>query len=395
LNAPDMTDFDTEESRPLILVMDDEAGIREGCRRVLEPQGFQVSLAATLQDAADLIQEYAFDVVLLDVMMPNGRGIDLLAPIRAKDPDTVAIIITGYATVELAVETIKAGAYDFISKPFSPDLLLITVNQGLERRRLTLETRRLRAIAEESAEMARAKKEAEQLSEFKTAYTFKVAHELRAPVAATISLVRPLLRGLAGELTGQQQDVLTRVEARLELLMEMVNDLLTLAATKTVISEETLEPVALQPVVQQVIDRLCVEAEAKKIALTVDAPETLPPVGATPKGLDTILSNLLSNAIKYTPELGSVRIHLGANAGEVVVTVTDTGMGIPAGDLARIGEEFFRAKNARYSSITGTGLGLSIVRELMARYGGSMEISSSQGRGTTVTLHLPADGRSA
>jgi len=86
-------------------------------------------------------------------MLPDGKGIDLLETIRQRDPDIMAVIITGFATVELAVEALKKGAYDFISKPFGADLLLLTVERGLEKRRLSQETRRLREIEAQSAEL--------------------------------------------------------------------------------------------------------------------------------------------------------------------------------------------------------------------------------------------------
>lgn len=372
-----------------ILVIDDELGIREGCRRVLEPIGFAVETAATLQEGLDQIRSHEFDVVLLDVMMPDGRGFDLLDPIREKDPDTIPIIITGYATVELAVEAIKAGAYDFISKPFSPDILRLTVNQGLERRQLSLAAKRLAAIEQETAELAQAKRDAERLSEFKTAFTFKVAHELRAPVAGAISLIRPLMRGLAGQLNERQQDILTRIDKRLDILLELVNDLLDLAATKTVISEEALENVTLQPIIQEVVDRLSVEADTKKIAITIEEPAGNLTVKATKRGLGTIFSNVLGNAIKYTPEAGCVQVRIATSDGRVLVLVSDTGLGIPAEDLPRIGDEFFRAKNVRRSAVAGTGLGLSIVKELMNNYGGSISVESVEGQGTTISLQWP------
>jgi signal transduction histidine kinase len=288
------------------------------------------------------------------------------------------------------VEAIKAGAYDFIAKPFTPDVLLHAVNQGLERRRLSLSARRLATMEEEAAALAQAKEEAERLSEFKTAFTFKVAHELRAPVAGAISLIRPLLRGLAGQLSDQQQDILTRIDRRLEILMELVSDLLDLAATRSVVSEEALEPVALQPALQQVLDRLSVEAEAKKQVVTFEAPEETLVVQATAKGLGTVFSNVLGNAIKYTPEGGRIQVRMSRQNGQVLVSIADTGLGIPADALPRIGEEFFRAENARQSQVIGTGLGLSIVQELMGNFGGSMAVDSVEGQGTTVNLRLPA-----
>jgi signal transduction histidine kinase len=382
-------DLNDSHTSTAILVIDDEEGIREGCRRVLEPQGFQVETAVSMQEGLQKIQSRPFDIVLLDVMMPDGRGIDLIDPMLKVDPDLVPIIITGYATVELAVAAIKAGAYDFISKPFTPDLLLLTVNQGLERRRLSQTARRIQAMELETAEMARAKKEAEQLSEFKTAFTFKVAHELRTPVASAISLIRPLMRGLAGELNEQQQDILSRIDNRLDMLMELVNDLLALAATRTVAIEEPLEPIVVQSILHKVVERLGIEAQNKMITLRVKIPDKTVTVVGTAKGLDTIFSNLLNNAIKYTPEGGTINLQITESAGQADITISDTGIGIPASDLDRIGEEFFRAKNARRSAIIGTGLGLSIVKELVHKYGGKMEISSQEGQGTRVNLLLP------
>lgn len=385
-------DFNDSHTTKAVLVIDDEEGIREGCRRVLEPQGFQIEMAGSLKEGLQKIHSYPFDIVLLDVMLPDGRGIDLLAPMLETDPDIIPIIITGYATFELAVAAIKTGAYDFISKPFTPDLLLFTVNQGLERRQLSLTAKRVKAMEQESAEMAQAKKEAEQLSEFKTAFTFKVAHELRTPVASAISLIRPLMRGLAGDLNEQQQEILSRIDNRLDMLMELVNDLLALAATRTVAIEEALEPITAQPVLQKVIDRLGSEVQAKKITLEIKIPDKAATVMGTVKGLDTILSNLLSNAVKYTPEGGSIAVQVTRNHGQTQITVSDTGIGIPAADLERMGEEFFRAQNARRSVIIGTGLGLSIVKELVQTYGGTIEIGSQENQGTTVNLLLPDSG---
>ena len=252
-----------------ILVIDDELGIRRGCQRALDPLGHHVEFATSFQEGQEKIAAQDFDLVLLDVMMPDGRGIDLIPKIQAKDADTVAIIITGYATVELAVEAIRRGAYDFIAKPFTSEVLLVTVNQGLEKRRLSLEAQRLQSIEQEAARLAAAKAEAEKLNQFKTEFTNMVTHELRAPVGGAQSLVRTLLRGLAGELNPQQIDILKRVEGRLEELLDLINDLLDLAASKTVAPQEALTAIAVQPILQQVVDRFEVEAQAKGVRMAV------------------------------------------------------------------------------------------------------------------------------
>ena len=119
------------EAGAKILVIDDEDGMREGCRRALLPQGHRVDTAADLITGQSLIRREHYDLILLDVMMPDGSGIDLIDPIHERDPDTICIIITGYATIELAVESIQRGAYDFLSKPFNREELLARVRSVL------------------------------------------------------------------------------------------------------------------------------------------------------------------------------------------------------------------------------------------------------------------------
>jgi len=356
------------KSKSKILVVDDEFGIQRGCRRALEPEGFDVEVSSSLNDGLQKIQEVDFDLVLLDVMLPDGRGIDLLEPIHKKDPDTVCVIITGYATVELAISAIKQGAYDFISKPFTSDMLLMTVNQGLEKRKLSLESKRLLAVEKEAVELARAKEEMEKLDQAKSAFMLTVSHELRAPVGGAQSLLRTMTRGIAGELSDQQRDILKRIEVRMDQLLVLINDLLSLASSKSIELDKPLEPFELKPIMQ--VDRFSVETENKEISLNVEMTNEDPVVKATYDGLERIFGNLIGNAIKYTPEKGTVQVRIRHLSEKVEINISDSGMGIPEEDLPHIWDEFFRAKNARHSGITGTGLGLSIVKQYVDRFGG-------------------------
>jgi signal transduction histidine kinase len=378
------------ETNVNILVIDDEDGIRRGCRRVLEPQGFKVATASSFHEGLQRIQNELFDLILVDVMMPDGHGVDLLVPIQERDPETVAVIITGYATAELAVDAIRRGAYDFISKPFTADLLLITVHQGLEKRRLSLEARRLQGVEKKAAELALAKEHAEHLNEFKSFFATMVAHELRSPVAGAQSLVRTMLRGLAGELTSQQSELLGRVNIRLDFLLALINDLLTLASSKSLETDKPLQAVSLQAVVKRVLDRFAEEAHNKQIDLKSVIPSKAITVAATEDGLDSILRNLIGNAIKYTPEKGQVRVEVNpaGNGSTVQVSVSDTGIGISVEDLPHIGEEFFRTKTVHQKGIPGTGLGMSIVKQYVERFNGELHIESQENQGTTFSFNL-------
>jgi signal transduction histidine kinase len=374
------------ETKGSILVIDDEAGIRQGCSRALQPLGYHVETAESFQDGLHKIQTDLFDLILLDVMLPDGRGVDLLDPIRERDPETVPVIITGYATVELAVDTIKRGAYNFISKPFTVDMLLVTVSQGLEKRRLSREARRLQAIEREAAEIARSRDEAERLNEYKSTFLLLVTHELRSPVSGAQSLVRILRRGLAGELTPQQAEVLSRVEIRLDGLLDLINDLLALAAGKAMPADQPLEAVPVQPVIRRVIESFTDEAKNKQVMIKYPSPGKPLSAWGTEDGLDTILRNLIGNALKYTPPGGKVEVTALKEGDCVKVSVADSGMGIPEEDLPHIWDEFFRAKNAHRSGIIGTGLGLSIVKQFVDRFGGQVGATSSLGKGTTFTV---------
>lgn len=372
-----------------ILVIDDELGIRQGCQRVLEPQGFEVEKAATIQEGLRKISENPVDLVLIDVMMPDGRGIDLIDPIRKIDPDIVCIIITGYATVELAVQAIKEGAYDFISKPFNADMLLLTVNQGMEKRQLSLEARRLQEVEKETARLAQEKEELQRLEQYKSDFMTTVAHELRSPVAGAQSLLRTLMRGLAGGINEQQKEILSRVDLRLSGLLALVNDLLDLAASKTFEEHPATEPVELLKVIRQIGDYFSLEADQKGVSLALVLPANEIEVLATEDGLQKIFTNLVGNAIKYTLQGGKVRVEVRNCQDRVEILVADTGIGIPQKDMPRLFEEFFRAGNARRSGIVGTGLGLSIVKQLIDQFGGTIQASSVEGEGTQFKVTLP------
>ncbi|MGQ9684536.1 MAG: ATP-binding response regulator, partial [Anaerolineae bacterium] len=213
-----------------ILVIDDELGMREGCRRALAPLGHQVETAADGEEGLRKVTASQYDLVLLDVRMPKIGGLELLGKIQAHDPNTVCIIVTGYASIDLAIQAIKLGAYNFLSKPFDSDTLILAVNQALEKRRLSMEARRLRAVEKQAEELARAKAELERLDRLKSEFILMMAHELRAPVAAIQGYLQVILQGFAS--VEKQRPMLQRAHDRAGELLEFIDDLLQLARIK-------------------------------------------------------------------------------------------------------------------------------------------------------------------
>jgi signal transduction histidine kinase len=222
-----------------------------------------------------------------------------------------------------------------------------------------------------------------------------VTHELRSPLSGARSVTRVMLDGMAGELPEEQRSLLTRVDARLTFLAELVNDLLALAATQAAELQDKPVTMNLVAAVRRVTDHQAPEGRAKGVDVTLDAPDGSILVRGTDQGLARIFGNLVGNAIKYTPQGGTVSVRIGVEETGGVVTVSDTGIGIPEEDLPNLWKEFYRASNARGSEIQGTGLGLSIVRRLVTGFGGLVSVSSKLGQGTIFTVGLPIVKQSA
>jgi signal transduction histidine kinase len=375
------------ESRKPILVIDDELGLREGCRRVLARHSYRVEVAATGQEALSKVLAEDFGVALVDVMMPDINGIELLKHLRAHAPATVCIIMTAYATVDLAVQAMKLGAYDFLEKPFSDDMLVEAVERGLDKRRLEDEMGRGRPGQEPAQQPGEGETHVDAQREAMSASMRKVAHELRAPIAAIRSFLTLILQGYTTpEKTREWQQ---RAAERADDLLSLVDDLLNLARLKDPKLESTPEIVSMEAVLREVLGLHGPEAEAKGLRFRV---ETHPSgtIVADPTHIKQLWTNLISNAIKYTPRGGHVTVRLFREGAVIVGVVSDTGIGIAQGDIPHLFDEFFRTEQARAFAQHGTGLGLPIVRQIVQQYGGTIEVKSTLGKGSEFVFRLPA-----
>lgn len=258
---------------------------------------------------------------------------------------------------------------------------------GADQRRFVQAIAATGSVAIEHALAHQALQEAEKQ---RTQFVHIVTHELRAPVTGSQSLLRVLLGGMTGVLSEQQRDILDRLSKRMDALLALINDLLALAAVRAGEAQETLTPTPLVPILRNVYETHRIPAEEKQLRyeMAVEASDDAQ-VLASESGLTRLLDNLVGNAVKYTPEGGTVRLTLHQNGTALQIRVSDTGIGIPPEALAHLGEEFYRAPNARQSSVVGTGLGLATVRQLVARFKGALDVESEVGQGTTFTVSLP------
>jgi len=217
-----------------------------------------------------------------------------------------------------------------------------------------------------------------------------ISHELRTPLASLKALV-DTLRGGALEDPPAAQRFLDRMETEIDALAQMVDELLELSRLESGQAAFQMQPVAVAEVIGPPVERLRPQAERAGLRLELDLEPDLPPVLADAERVQRVVSNLVHNAIKFTPAGGRVRVSAAfdADENEMVISVSDTGVGIPADDLPRIFERFYKADRSRQRG-SGTGLGLAIARHIVQAHNGRIWVDSVEGQGSTFYFSLPA-----
>jgi signal transduction histidine kinase len=361
-----------------VFVIDDDDVMLLSCRRILERDGYLVETFASGHDGLSRLAQVTPQLLLVDLKMPELDGLQVIERIRAIDPDLVIAVITGYATIATAVDAMKAGAYDFLPKPFTPDELRLVVTRGCERWRLAHESKQLRhekAVAE------------------RRIITF-LSHQLKSPLAAAKQYLDVLLFTSGEELAPGARSWITRSQARLEEMVAMIDDWLTLANVERGGVSHRDASAELSVVIARVAQAAAPHAERSQVSVTTDVAAAIPPVCGDATSVATVLSNLVINGIKYNRPSGRVSVRAVRDGEAARVDVIDTGIGIPEDSLPRIFEEFYRVGSSEARDIPGSGLGLAICQRIVQELGGSIDVTSALGSGSTFTVKLPLATRS-
>jgi signal transduction histidine kinase len=230
--------------------------------------------------------------------------------------------------------------------------------------------------------------ELKSVNEMRTEFFATVAHELRSPLTGIEGYLEMLREGEAGPVSDAQQGMLEAIARGTERLQNLIDDLFTLAKLEAGAGKPEIGRVELASVVAGAAEALRPSAEAGGLAIASACPPGLA-VDGNAGQLDRVLVNLLSNAVKFTPAGGKISVTAAAEDGRAVVSVRDSGIGIPERDRGRLFSRFFRASNAVRRGIPGTGLGLAIVQAIIASHGGEIALQSQEGIGTAITVSLP------
>jgi two-component system, sensor histidine kinase and response regulator len=356
-----------------VVVIDDDDVILRACRRILQRAGYAVETFDRGAAGIARLDEWRPQILLVDIKMPELDGFQVIQRVRELAPEVVIVVITGYATVETAVEAMKAGAYDFLPKPFTPDELTLIMERSAERWRL----------AHEAADLRREKEEVERK------FVTFVSHQLRTPLVAVRQYLDVLMHTAGDELPETARTWIARSQARLGEMLTLTQDWLTLSKVERGALCERGASADLAAVVGQVLPAL--QPQADLAAVTVSAAAVAAPcrVGGDEVALSTVVSNLVANAIKYNRAGGKATVSLRTEGAVAVLTIADTGLGIPPEALPCLFTEFFRVSAPDRCDIPGTGLGLAICKRIIDELRGSVAVTSTPGAGSTFEVRLP------
>ena len=357
-----------------ILVADDDADIRMSLSERLRWLGHEVVTAADGQAALAAVEAHALDLAFLDVSMPRLNGIEALKLIRKRWPNLPVVVVTAYGTIRLAVEAMKEGAVDFITKPFEQGQIDQTVSTFIDRMGQRVEITKLMG---------------------------EITHNVK-------NLLMPLVAGtdlLAEEIDDVFRHLPTMERARAEQSHSACEEVITMFrntsrriqdrmkaiadyAALTRVSQK-FEPCVIGKIAESVVKSLRSAAGQRQVTLSMEGLQGLPAIAGDEARLYSLLYNLVNNAIPEVPPHGLVTIGGYHDAGDdfIRLRVADTGNGMSA----EIRDHLFT--NRLVSNKTGgTGLGTKIVKDVVDMHGGRITVDSEPGRGTAFEIRLPIEG---
>lgn len=367
-----------------VLVADDEPKICRLLEQLLQAKGCTVRLAPDGLEALEQFRRKPADVVFTDIKMPKLTGVELLGELKRLDPLVNVVVITAYPSIEGAVEAMKIGASDFLTKPFD----VVQVQAILYRceQRVNL-SRQLRSTGEGLVKLEELNRRLSELNDLKSHFLAALSHEVNTPLCLISEWISLLADGTLGTLSKEQQravDVLTGAYERLRLLLEQVIDL---TQGHAIILRQ--QSTTAQAILQRAIEAVTPKAVKRSIAMTCRLPAAAIPLEVDRDRCVAAFQFLIDNAVKFNHEGGRVDIELIETAQAVQARIRDTGIGIPPEEHEKVFAPFYQVDRRLNRAYDGAGVGLTLTKRYVELHGGSIQLSSEVGRGTTVVVTLP------
>ncbi|MBI4397358.1 MAG: response regulator [Elusimicrobia bacterium] len=374
------------EPKERILIVDDEETIRAVCSRNLLRLGFTVHTAVDGEAALLFLQKQEVDFILTDLSMPGPvDGVKLTEEVKHKYPMVDVVVMTAYPRLETAIPLLRNGAYDYLIKPFDQDVLKSVVLRCVEKRRLSQELDREKLLRQE---LEAAYRELQKVEKLKESFLSRINHELRTPLVPMMIALTTLEQELASP---QGKRIFQTLQTNLTRLQETVEDLLIFTEIKKENVEVFRTQVDLKDTCDAIVKKYRLQWEAREMTVSVEYEEGAEAVWAAPKLMETMFKHLLLNAIRFSRKGGGIRIAAQRKDGNVRLSFSDTGIGIPQDKLSSVFDSFYQVAEYMTREVGGLGLGLAIVRRIAEMHGGSVSVESEEGKGSTFHVLLPVE----
>lgn len=355
-----------------VLVIDDEEIVLDSCLQILSSGDYEIQTADNGLLGIQMVEEFRPDLIFVDLKMPGISGFEVIEKIQEIDPAIVTIVITGFATINSAVEAMQKGAFDFLPKPFTPAELRLITRRGLEKRKLVLETLALRH-------------EKELLREH---FASIVSHELKSPLATTQQHLYALSSELSDQLTDDQQRRFKRIQTRIDDLMKLIHTWLRAITVDINTIKDNFKPASLQVIISKAVESVEPHAVRKDISIASMIADDVPMIYGDEGTLVEAIVNIVGNAIKYSPSGSHVDITATYIDQRIVIRIQDNGIGISKEDLPFIFEDFYTSSDENKSE-RGSGVGLALTRRILEAHDGTITVASELGQGSTFEMSLP------
>ncbi len=371
-----------------ILIVDDERVVRHVCQLSLEQDLYTILVADNGIKAMELLRsEPDIAIVLSDFKMPGMTGFELLNAIKRDFPHIEVIIMTGFATIENAIEAMKLGAYDFLLKPLKAEQIRLVINKCREKI----------SLSQENLTLKRANEKLRELQIVKDKFLAITSHELRTPVSH--------LRGYLSILNGddflllspaEKHDCMSVINAAVLDLEQIVTDMFDLIELEQGAMVLKRESFALNELLEQIEHEFRRALQERRQTLTLRRCPQPCMIAADRLKVKIMVSELIQNAIKFTPDHGQIELSLQVEGDFYVIIVADTGVGIKQEKMGAIFEKFYEVQHSNHHSTSktgfmggGMGLGLSLARAIAEAHDGGIKVSSEVGKGSIFQVFLP------
>ncbi len=369
--------------RGLLLVVDDNETNRDVLSRRLQMQGYATQSAADGAAALAAIGERVFDLVLLDIMMPDMDGYEVLRRLKAdeKTRDLPVIMISAIGDLDSVVRCIEMGAEDYLPKPFNPTLLKARIGACLEKKRG--HDREVRMFAE----LERNYQRLQELEKMRDDLTNMIVHDLRTPLSSIMAGLQTI--PMLGPLDSPQQECCAIALRGCASLLGIINDLLDISKLEDGTPDLDIADLDIAELVEGSLEQVQSAAKHRGITWQREFAPDLPILAGDEGKLRRALVNLLGNAVKFSHQNGQITIGARTQENRMLLWVRDGGEGIPREAFERIFEKFGQVEGRKAGRAMSTGLGLALCKMVVEAHGGHIRVESELGQGSTFTVELP------